>query len=124
MAVRGAAPTARKSRVSLGEKAQEGPGQWVKKTAFAMPLVPESLGIDPYITAVLHSAAFLEISDDDAVDPDAAIEAMESVSAYLQRLPSDRQQALRAALARLSAYGRLFDFLDGFFETSGPGGED
>lgn len=72
------------------EVPRDGPGKWVKKAAFAMPLVPESLRVDPYIAAVVQTVAFLELSDEEAVNPDAAIEAIENVSAYLGRLSPDQ----------------------------------
>jgi hypothetical protein len=108
------------------------PGRWVKKTAFVMPLLPEALNVDPYFAALLHCAAFLELSDDDAVDPDAAVEVMESMHAYLQRLPAQRVNELRAASLRVAQHSRgsgnppdFVTFLDGFVEGAGlgPGSE-
>jgi hypothetical protein len=102
------------------------PGRWVKKSAFVMPLFPESIQVDPVLAALVHCSAFLELSEDDAVDPDAAIEAMEHVSAYLSRLPEDRVAELRAALTQLAEHSRkqggpedLQAFLDDFVETLG-----
>ena len=51
----------------------EGPGEWVDKEAFVMPLLPESLDVDPQFAALFHMAAFLELSGDEAVDPDWAV---------------------------------------------------
>lgn len=103
-------------------------GRWVKKSAFVMPLIPESVPIDPSILALLHCAAFLELSEDEAVDPDAAVEAMEHVAAYLQRLPPAQIKAFRAALAQLDKYGAkqrfpkdLREYLRDFLDNSGVG---
>ena len=51
-----------------------------------MPVIPESLGVDPVLAALIHVAAFLELSGDDAVHPDWAVEALEYVAHYLHRL--------------------------------------
>ena len=103
-----------------------GPGRWVKKLAFVMPPLPDTLDIDPYLAALLHCAAFLELSEDDAVDPDAAVEVMESITIYLQRVPEEQVADLRNALQRISEHGRragyppaLVDFIDGFVENFG-----
>lgn len=103
-------------------------GQRVQKTSFAMPLIPESIPMDPTILALLHCAAFLELSEDDAVDPDGAVEAMEHVAAYLQRLSPAQVDAFRLALAQLEEYGakhgfseELLEFLRDFLDNSGVG---
>lgn len=57
---------------------------WVRKDAFVMPLLPPDLGVDPLVAALLHVTAFLELSGDDAVDPDWAVEALEHVGHYLE----------------------------------------
>lgn len=54
-------------------------GEWVEKDAYVMPELSASLGIDPVVAALLHTTAFLELPGDSAVDPDGAVEAMESV---------------------------------------------
>jgi hypothetical protein len=107
------------------------PGRWVKKSAFVMPLFPDSIQVDPVLAALVHCAAFLELSEDGAVDPDAAVEAMEHVSAYLSRLPEDRAGELRAALTRLAQHSRkqggpdeLQAFLDDFVENLGVADDD
>jgi hypothetical protein len=107
------------------------PGRWTKKSAFVMPPIPQSLGIDPILGALLHCAAFLELSDDEAVDPDAAVEAMENVSVYLTALPERRVDEFRIALAELVRHGRkdgfpeeLLTFLVEFLENMGVGDED
>jgi hypothetical protein len=86
--------------------AGQGPGKWVPKASFVMPEVPASLGIDPLVLAVVHADAFLQLSEDEAVDPDAALEASENISAYLTRLPRDRAEAFRRDVAKLAAHAR------------------
>ena len=80
------------------------PGVWADKTAFVMPLIPEELHIDPLFAGLLHCMAFLELSGDNDVDPDWAIEAMEHVSVYLQRLPHERQLDIASQLDRLAGW--------------------
>src|SRR5215471_11544141 len=82
------------------------PGEWVPKGAAVMPEIPPELGINPMFLAVLHAIVFLEGSEDDIVDPDAALEAMEYMAAYLQRLGKQQVERLREDLAALSAYAR------------------
>lgn len=54
-----------------------------------MPLIPEELHIDPRTLAILHCVSFLDLSGDDTVDPDWAVEAIEHVAYYLKRLSPD-----------------------------------
>ena len=86
--------------------AREGPGKWLPKAAFVMPEVPASLGVDPLVLAVVHADVFLQLSEDEAVDPDAAVEASESVGAYLRRLPKGRTDAFKSDIRKLAAYAR------------------
>jgi hypothetical protein len=102
----------------------DGPGEWVEKTAFVMPLLPAEVDVDPVVAALLHCTAFLELSGDEDVDPDRAVEAMEHVAAYLQRLPEDRTAALAGQFARVRAFAEkqgapeeFLDFVDGFLEN-------
>ncbi len=104
----------------------QGPGEWVDKTACVMPTIPEELGIDPILSGLLHHAAFLELSADDTVDPDWAVEAMEHVGAYLQRLKGSRAQGIQEDLDKIADYGKrhgwhddLVEFIDNFLRYSG-----
>jgi hypothetical protein len=65
------------------------PVEWVRTDKFVMPVIPDELHVDPRTLAILHCVSFLELSGDDTVDPDWAVEAMEHVAHYLQRLSSD-----------------------------------
>lgn len=71
-----------------------------------MPAPPTSPGVDPIVSALLHVAAFLELSGDEAVDPDDAVEAMEHVGFYLSRFPAEQAAALRGQLDRVAAHAR------------------
>jgi hypothetical protein len=54
--------------------------------------------------AVVDAFAFLELSDDDVVDPDNAVEAMEMLTAELRECsPAERQALAEAAKAELTA---------------------
>jgi hypothetical protein len=67
----------------------KGPVKSVRTDKFVMPLIPEELHIDPRTLAILHSVSFLELSGDETVDPDWAVEAMEHMAYYLKRLSPD-----------------------------------
>jgi hypothetical protein len=83
-----------------------GPGEWVPKSSFVLPVLPEELQIDPLLLALLHVDAFLQLSEDEAVDPDAAVEASEHVGHYLRRLPADRVAAIKKSLKQVAVHGR------------------
>ena len=107
---------------------EEDPVHWVDKAAFVMPVIPPALRIDPILAALLHCMSFLELSGDDAVDPDWAVEAMEHVASYLQRLPGEEIAAIARQLADVSAYARkqgapstFVEFIDGFLGAYGVG---
>lgn len=86
--------------------ARKGKAIWVPKGAFAMPVLPESLKIDPLLLGLLHSIAFLELSDDDTVDPDWAVEAMEHVGYYLLRLTPKQVEQTQKQLDRIAAHAK------------------
>ena len=52
--------------------------------AAVFPLIPAELGVNPLLLAVLHATVFLDGSDEDVVDPDAADEALE----YMADVPA------------------------------------
>jgi len=73
--------------------------------------------------ALVEAAAFLELSGDDVVHPDAAVQAMESIVASLARA-SDAEKAAVLAYCRLRANepshdARRRDFYQGFGESFG-----
>ena len=72
---------------------------------YMMPPVPEDVDVDPVLLALLHYAAFLDLADDDIVDPEAASDVLEHVGMYIQRLAPDELQALSGQLDRLADHG-------------------
>ena len=51
---------------------------------------------------VLETIAFLELSGDDVIDPDAAVTMLESIAADLQRLTSAQRVEFLAVATRLA----------------------
>jgi len=100
--------------------------QWAERDAFAMPVLPKSLEVDPVVAALLHVTAFLELSGDDAVHPDWAVEAMEHVAHYLQQLRPEQVETVRQQVARVTEHARqnnwgdeAVEFFDKFLENFG-----
>jgi hypothetical protein len=96
-----------------------------------LPHVPEDLGIDPLLLALLHTTAFLDFSDDDTVEPEAANEALESVEQYVQRLSEDRLSAIQVDLDKLEEHASnagwpedMVDFVRDFLYNCGIGDDD
>ncbi len=56
--------------------------------------------------AVLRAAAFLEFSNQDTVNPDDAVRALEDIAATLQSASPDEIAAIRTALQELIAEER------------------
>src|SRR4051812_39561951 len=54
--------------------------------AAVFPLIPEELGIDPLLLALLHAMVFVDGSTEEIICPDAADEAMNYLVTYLHRL--------------------------------------
>ncbi|HEX8281835.1 MAG TPA: hypothetical protein VF588_00535 [Pyrinomonadaceae bacterium] len=80
--------------------------------------------------AVLDAAAFLELADDETLDPDTAVEQMEQLAATLAELtPEERAELLSfaaesAAGARAAGDEERAEFLASFGESFGlDGGE-
>jgi hypothetical protein len=102
----------------------------VPKVAFVMPVIPPELEVDPVLAGLLHCMAFLELSGDDAVDPDWAVEAMEHVAHYLQRLGQAERERIVRQVTSAAGYARtqgssdqLVEFLETFPEHCGLRGE-
>jgi hypothetical protein len=47
--------------------------------------------------AIIWSACFLELSDDDVVDPDSAVKALEDIAATLQSATTEEEKAFAEA---------------------------
>lgn len=76
----------------------------VPEGAAVLPLIPVELGIHPMLLAILHAVVFLEGSEAKIVNPDAALEAMEYVATYLQRLGISDVRRLKEDLLVLEKY--------------------
>lgn len=87
-------------------KKPDGKIHWAKKDAFVMPLLPASLKIDPIVAGFLHMFAFLELSGDDTVDPDWAVEAIEHVAFYFNQLTPQAKASLGEQVARIAAHAK------------------
>jgi hypothetical protein len=110
--------------------AEDAAGQ-VPEGAAVLPLIPPELGVHPLLLAVLHAVVFLDGSDDDIVNADAATEAMEYLATYLQRLEGAELRRLREDLECLAAYARqqgwpkqMVRLFQEFLEDFGIGAEE
>ncbi len=106
-------------------------GGSVPPGAAVLPEIPAGLGVHPLLLAVLHAAVFLEGSEDTIVQPDAALEALEYMASYLQRLEGEQLERLKEDLATLAAFARQEDwpkaeqrFFKDFLANYGIGGEE
>lgn len=76
----------------------------------------------PLAEAVIFLLAFLELADDDTIDPDSAVTAMENAMADLLRLTRAQREALAAHAERLAdrqAHPRMAEFLRNFTDGFG-----
>jgi hypothetical protein len=76
--------------------------------------------------AVVDAMAFLELSEDEVIDPDSAVKAMEMITATLHEATDEEVDALRqAAMAELSAQSavnapeEVIDFYENFLVDLG-----
>ncbi|MHB1558277.1 MAG: hypothetical protein ACYC61_12525 [Isosphaeraceae bacterium] len=109
----------------------QGHVEWVDRNAYVMPELPESLRVDPVLAALIHVVSFLELSDDDTVDPDAAVKAMEHVGFYRNRLPARQIAAIREQFDRIAAHAQAqgwdqeaVEFFTELMGNAGLGDED
>ena len=56
--------------------------------------------------ALLETAAFLELSEDDVVDPDSAVKAMESIASALSKTTPEERSLFSVSVKRESRRGR------------------
>jgi hypothetical protein len=101
----------------------------VPEGAALFPLIPDELGVDPLLLAVIHTAVFLTGSESGIVDPEAADDAMGHVITYLQRLDGPQLQRVQEDLHTLVGYARQqkwpkqeVRFLSEFLKELGIGG--
>jgi hypothetical protein len=82
----------------------------VPEGAAVMPEIPAELNVHPLLLAVLHATVFLEGSEDDVADPDAAAEALEYMATYLQRLTGPELRRVKEDMQVLIAYAKDQDW--------------
>ncbi len=92
---------------------------WTDKGSLNLPLIPDDLKVDPIFYALLSSYVFLELSEDNIVNPDSAIEAMEQMTFYLQKITN--KEDLKKQLRDIINFGEknnwdkdIIDFLNEF----------
>jgi hypothetical protein len=78
----------------------------VPEGAAVFPLIPQELGAHPLLLAVLHALVFLDGSAEAVVHPAAAVEALEYVAGYLQRLEGDDLRRVREDLDTLAGFAK------------------
>ena len=79
------------------------------------------------VRALLSTAAFLELSGDEVVDTDAAVQALEQLSGYLQRAGEAEREVIARIAKEWAAEARAkgsdgaasANFYESFFESMG-----
>jgi hypothetical protein len=78
------------------------------------------------LTALLHLASFLDLSEEPAVDERAAGQALTRMGLYIQRLDDESVEALADDLDTLAAHGKsagwpedALEFIESFLENCG-----
>lgn len=104
----------------------DGDASEVPEGAAVFPLIPQELGVNPLLLAVLHATVFLAGSDDEVIDQSAAEEALQYLAGYLQRLDGALLRQAREDLACLTAFAKhekwpkqLVRLLQGFLKDYG-----
>jgi hypothetical protein len=80
------------------------------KAPFLLPLVPDELELSPFLLALLHSAAFLDLSEDEVVQGPAACAVLDRIGLYLQRVDDDTLEQFADDLERLAEYAENEDW--------------
>jgi hypothetical protein len=101
----------------------------VPEGAAVFPEIPPELGVSPLLLAVIHAVVFLEGSAGPIVNGPAASEALEYITAYLQRLSGRDLERVREDLDTLTALAKqekwpreMVLFLKSFLADFGVGG--
>jgi hypothetical protein len=96
-----------------------------------LPAVPEELGVDPLLLALLRCGSFLDLSGEEVVNAEIAGEVLEHVGMYVQRLSDARLDEIEAQLESLQSYAveqgwssDLIEFIRDFLYNCGLGEED
>src|SRR5437868_14417883 len=74
--------------------------------AAVFPLIPEALGVNPLLLAVVHVAVFLSGSSEEVIHPAAADEALDRLAEYLQRLAGPQLRQVREEMDALARFAR------------------
>jgi hypothetical protein len=108
--------------------ADEAAESQVPEGAAVFPLIPEELGVNPLLLAVLHAIVFVDGSTEDVVDPEAAEEATQFFATYLRRLRGAQLRQVREDVETLLGFARKekwpkaqTEFLKGFLVDYGIG---
>jgi hypothetical protein len=85
-----------------------------------------SQAIDKHLAkAIIDVALFLEFSDEEVLDADTAVEAMENLAAELQLMSGDAKNGLVERFHELaSAYGDQAEFVEELPESLGLSASD
>lgn len=89
----------------------------VPEGAAVFPEIPEELGIQPLLLAVLHATVFLAGSDEHIVNGEAADEALGHIANYMQRLQGEALRRVQEDMACLVAYGKQQKWPKGLIES-------
>jgi len=73
-------------------------------TTALLPVIPEKLRIHPLTAALLTTAAFLDLSDEEQIPASLAQPVLERVGLYVQRLPDQAAERLADDLERLAKH--------------------
>jgi len=103
----------------------------VPSGAAVLPEIPAELGAHPLLLAVLHAVVFLDGSQSDIVNADAATECLHYIAGYLQRLSGKDLERVKEDLACLQSFAKEdgwskegIGFLKEFLASYGVGKEE
>lgn len=72
----------------------------------SLPEIPESLDLDPILLGMLHLAYFLDLAEEDVLDPELAVSQLERVGQYVRRLDEASLEEVEAQLGELYEYAK------------------
>jgi len=76
----------------------------VKNSPALLPVIPEKVRLHPLTAALLTTAAFLDMADDEQIPPAVAQPVLQRVGLYVQRLSDEGADRLASDLERLAKY--------------------